>query len=207
MIVFLHFARRAALALAFAGLIAGAPAAAATPAEVFVSGNIQKSLSILDDSHLTAAQRGEQFRQFLLGVTDLKRVATFTLGSYGARASDTDKAAFAAAFQNYALAVYRSYFSKYAGQTLTVTGSTQHAADDAVVMTALTDPAEHGRTMEVDFRVRSNADAPTIVDFSVAGIWLAPEERDQFVAFLDRNNGSIPSLIAHLDELRAKFGG
>jgi ABC-type transporter MlaC component len=45
-----------------------------------------------------------------------------------------------------------------------------------------------------------------IVDFSVAGMWLAPEERDQFTAFLNQNGGSIPALIAHLDALRAKLG-
>jgi hypothetical protein len=41
-----------------------------------------------------------------------------------------------------------------------------------------------------------------LVDFSVAGIWLALEERDQFVAFLGLNDGSIPKLIEHLNHLR-----
>ena len=85
-----------------------------------------------------------------------------------------------------------------------MTGSTAHAPDDAIVATMLNDPS--GRNgMEVDFRVRSNTGSPVIVDFSVAGMWLAPSERDQFVAFLDRNNGNIPALIAHLDELRGKL--
>jgi phospholipid transport system substrate-binding protein len=134
----------------------------------------------------------------------MKRVATFTLGKYADSASPADKAAFAAAFQSYAVAVYQSYLGKYAGQTLTVTGSTTPAADDAVVSTVLNEPGGRGG-MEIDFRVRSNTGSPVIVDFSVAGIWLAPEERDQFVAFLDRNGGSIPALITHLDELRGKL--
>ncbi len=41
-----------------------------------------------------------------------------------------------------------------------------------------------------------------LVDFSVAGMWLAPEERDQFVAFLEHNDGSIPKLIEHLNQLK-----
>jgi phospholipid transport system substrate-binding protein len=204
MTLFSTFARRIALALAFAGFASAAPAFAAGPAEDFVSSKIQSGLTILNDSHLSAEQRQSQFEQLLLGATDMKRVATFTLGKYADSASPADKDAFAAAFQNYAVAVYQSYLGKYAGQTLKVTGSTGHGADDAVVATVLNDPGGSGG-MEVDFRVRSNTGAPVIVDFSVAGVWLAPEERDQFVAFLDHNNGNIPALIAHLDDLRAKL--
>jgi len=203
MTLFSTLARRVALALALAGLVASR-VLAATPAEDFVSTKIQSGLAILNDGHLTQAQRQSQFEQLLLGATDMKRVATFTLGKYADSASPADKAAFAAAFQSYAVAVYQSYLGKYAGQTLTVTGSTTPAADDAVVSTVLNEPGGRGG-MEIDFRVRSNTGSPVIVDFSVAGIWLAPEERDQFVAFLDRNGGSIPALITHLDELRGKL--
>jgi phospholipid transport system substrate-binding protein len=198
--------RRIALAFAFAGFVAAAPAVAATPAEDFVSSNIQKGLAILNDSHLSADQRQSQFEQLLLGATDMKRVATFTLGKYADSASPADKDAFAVAFQHYAISVYQSYLGKYAGQTLTVTGSTVHAADDAIVATMLNESGSRSG-MEVDFRVRSNTGSPVIVDFSVAGMWLAPSERDQFVAFLDHNNGNIPALITHLDELRAKLRG
>ena len=44
-----------------------------------------------------------------------------------------------------------------------------------------------------------------MIDFSVAGIWLAIEERDQFSAFLGQNNGSIPTLISHLRELAKNY--
>jgi len=199
MTLFSTLARRVALA----GLVAS-PTLAATPAEDFVATKIQSGLTILNDGHLTQAERESQFEQLLLGATDMKRVATFTLGKYADSASPADRAAFTAAFQSYAVAVYQSYLGKYAGQTLTVTGSTAPAADDAVVSTVLNEPGGRGG-MEIDFRVRSNTGSPVIVDFSVAGVWLAPEERDQFVAFLDHNGGSIPALITHLDELRGKL--
>ena len=44
-----------------------------------------------------------------------------------------------------------------------------------------------------------------MIDFSVAGIWLALEERDQFSAFLGQNNGSIPTLVSHLHDLAKTF--
>jgi phospholipid transport system substrate-binding protein len=196
-----------ALAVMLAMLAPVSTAQASTPAEQLISGNIQKGLEILNDKQLTSDQRGAQFETFLLGITDLKRVSVFALGDYGPKASQADRDAFAAAFQRYAVAVYRSYLGKYAGQTLKVAGSRQYAPGDDIVATTLVDPDDRsGKPLQIDFRVRSDTGTPVIVDFSVAGMWLAPEERDQFVAFLGQNGGSIPALITHLDALRVKLG-
>ena len=59
--------------------------------------------------------------------------------------------------------------------------------------------------LEVDFRVRTDGGRPVVVDFSVAGIWLALEERDQFTAFLGQNNGNIHTLDWHLSDLAKQF--
>ncbi|MGZ5921865.1 MAG: MlaC/ttg2D family ABC transporter substrate-binding protein [Rhizomicrobium sp.] len=181
--------------------------AAANPAEDFVQDNIHKGLELLNNKQLAADQRRTQFETFLLGLTDMKRIADFTLGQYRRSASPTDLAAFEGAFQNYAVAVYQSYFAKYAGQTLKVTGSQTRAPDDFIVATQLIDPNDKSgqQPLEVDFRVRTDSGKPVVVDFSVAGIWLALEERDQFTAFLGQNNGNIHTLNSHLSELAKQF--
>jgi phospholipid transport system substrate-binding protein len=192
------------LALATPGLVGRAEAKAATPAETFVSENIQRSLQILNDKGLSPAQRSGQFQEFLLSVTDLKRIALFTLGPYQRTTSQADREAFAASFQDYAIAVYQSYFAKYAGQTLKIVSSNERAPGDFIVSTAMVDPNDHSgqQPLGIEFRVRTDSGNPVLTDFSVAGIWLAIEERDQFTAFLSRNDGSIPTLIGHLNELR-----
>lgn len=202
--------RRAFLATAVtfaAGLLTAAPARAANPAEEFVQDNIHKGLEILNSKGLPPDQRRAQFEGFLLGLTDMKRIADFTLGQYRRSASPADVAAFEGAFQNYAVAVYQSYFAKYAGQTLKVTGSQARTPDDFIVATQLIDPNDNSgqQPLEVDFRVRTDSGKPVVVDFSVAGIWLALEERDQFTAFLGQNNGNIHTLIAHLSDLAKQF--
>ncbi len=195
------FVRRTVLALAL--VVAATPVAmAATPAEALIADNIHTGLDILNNQQLARAQRAQQFETFLLGITDMKRISVFALGTYGASASQADRDAFAAAFRNYAVAVYQSYLRKYAGQTLQVIGSHQNAAGDDTVRTSLVDP-KGGNPLELDFRVRSDGQRPVIVDISVEGIWLAQEEHDQFTAFLGQNGGSIPALIAHLETLRA----
>jgi phospholipid transport system substrate-binding protein len=196
-----------ALSLAVVGVAMAGPATAATPAEAFVQDNIHVGLDILNNKSLSTDARRTQFANFLLGLTDMKRIADFTLGQYRRGASPADLAAFDAAFQNYAVAVYQSYFAKYAGQTLKVTNSQARAADDFIVSTSLIDPNDHSgqAPLEVDFRVRTDSGKPVVTDFSVAGIWLALEERDQFTSFLGQNGGNIHSLIGHLDDLAKQF--
>jgi len=202
--------RRAFLVMAVgvaASFVAGAPAFAASPAEDYVQNNINKGLDILNNKQISTDQRRSQFEGFLLGLTDMKRIADFTLGQYRRTASPADLAAFEGAFQNYATAVYQSYFSKYAGQSMKVTGSQARTPDDFIVVTQLIDPNDHSgqQPLEVDFRVRTDTGKPVVVDFSVAGIWLALNERDQFTSFLGQNNGNIPMLVSHLAELAKQF--
>jgi len=177
---------------------------AATPAESFVSGNIQTGLGILANPQIAPAQKKAQFQTFLLGITDMKRIAVFTLGKYAATASAADQDAFAAAFQNYAVAVYQSYFARYSGQGLVVLRSSQHAPGDFIVVTNMVDKSGQP-PLEIDFRVRTDGAKPVITDFSVGGIWLAIAEQADFTGVLDKNGGSIPGLIQHLNATASQY--
>ena len=200
-----NFARRTVLAMTLALLAPALSASAAVPAESFISDNIQKSLSILNDPSLSATEKSDRFEHLLLGLTNMKRIAFFTLGQYAADAPQAEQDAFAAAFQDYSVCVYRNYLSRYAGQTLKVTGSSQRAPDDFIVSTVMTDasgnPGAH--PLKIDFRVRTDTGRPELTDFSVGGVWIALEERDQFAAFLAHNKGDIGNLIAHLEQVSA----
>ena len=200
--------RRTVLAMALALPLLGAPAAqAATPAEGFISENIQKGLTILNDPGLSAAQKSQAFEQLLIGLTDMKRIALFTLGQYARAAAPADEDAFAQAFQNYSVAVYHSYLGLYAGQTLKVTGSNARTPDDIIVNTVMVDPNGNGgqAPLQVNFRVRTDSGKPELTDFSVAGIWLALSQRDQFGAFLAQNHGDVKALTAHLQQVAAGY--
>jgi phospholipid transport system substrate-binding protein len=195
-------ARRAVLI----GLMAVAPlfataAQAATPAEAFVSDNIARGLKILE------TRDSGQFQTFLEQLTDIDRIAVFTLGAARRTATPADIATFDAAFKDYVIAVYHARLSAYSGQTLKIVGSSEHKPGDYIVRTVMIDPNDHsgGQPLEVDFRVLSDNGRFVVIDVGVAGIWLAIEERDQFSAFLGQNNGSIPALAAHLTQLAAQL--
>lgn len=193
--------------LAAAPLVMVRPAAAAqNVAEAFVDENIHKGLDILKDKKLNTVQRRDQFETLLLGLVDVRRIALFTLGQYRRTAPPEDVEAFVGAFKNYATAAYQSYFAKYTNQNLKVIGSTQRNPTDFIVQTQLMEPGSSQQPAEVDFRVRTDAGKPVLVDVAYQGIWLSLAQRDQFVGFLGQNNGNVRTLIAHLSELAVNLG-
>ena len=174
-------------------------AAAASPAETFVQQNIDKGYAILNAS-LSDDQRRAQFRTFMLGLTDTRRIGMFTLGQYANGASKADLDKFTDAFIDYAVAVYESRLSKYKGQTLKVTGSSERAADDIVVNADVVNPnSSNGQPFKVGFRVRKTSDGrPIITDMQVEGVWLALSQRSDFTGFLQQHGGSLAALTDNL---------
>ncbi len=209
----------AAQLLAFAILAAVAasaqPALAqSNPAEAFVQQNVDRGYQILNNQGLSPEQRREQFKSFLLNLTDLHRIGTFTLGQYANSASPADLDAFNKAFEEYAVTTYESRLGKYSGQTLKVTGSQMRAPDDVVVNAVVTAAAGGGsqQPIHVAFRVRKTPDGrPIITDMQVEGIWLALSERSDFTGFLQQHGGSVAQLADHLrteaDQVRAESHG
>lgn len=172
------------------------PAWAANPAEDFVSNNIQAGFDILNDRAANPVERRERFASFLLGLTDVKRVALFMLGRYAASAPQADLDAYVAAYQDYATAMYQNYFSLYSGQSLRVMSSRERAPGDFVVSTSMV--GSGNAPMEIDFRIRTDGPRPVLMDLGVAGVWLASAQRDEFLSVVAQNNGDIKALTAHL---------
>lgn len=194
----------AAGAFAFSPVLPGftVSAWAANPAESFVSDNIQRGFDIINDRSASAADRKTRFADFLIGLTDIRRVALFLLGRHAATATPADIDAYVAAYQEYVQAVYQSYFALYNGQSLRVIDSRERAPNDFVVRTNVT--SANAAAMQVDFRVRTDGARPVLVDMAVAGIWLALAQRDQFLAVLAQSNGDVKVLSTHLRD-RAKL--
>jgi len=198
--------------LAAAGLFALTTSAfAESQAENYVRINVQKGLTILGNRNIADTERRTEFRNFLTSLTDIRRIALFTLGPARRTATPAQVEGFVDAFRNYAVAVYESRLKSYAGQSLRIVGSTDHGPDDYIVRTVLVDPTgrteAQGEPIEVDFRVDGEPGHFVVIDASIAGVWLALEERDQFTAFLEENNGNLGALISHLNSLTNRLRG
>ncbi|HEY6579459.1 MAG TPA: ABC transporter substrate-binding protein [Rhizomicrobium sp.] len=190
----------------------GRPAFAQTAgAESYVSANVQRALGILSNHNLPDAERRAEFRDFLTSLTDIRRIALFTLGPARRTATPAQVEAFVDAFRNYATAVYESRLKGFAGQYLKVVSGSEHGPGDYIVRTILVDPTgrteQQGEPIEVDFRVDGANGRFVVIDVAIAGVWLALEERDQFTAFLEENNNDLGALIGHLNQLTARLRG
>jgi ABC-type transporter MlaC component len=189
------------LAVGASLLVASPRAHAADAAETFVQNRIEAGFGILRDSQLAAEPRHRQFRDFLLSMIDMRRVALFTIGTYARDAKEPDLARFVSAYTEFSVNFYERALDHYAGQAIRLTGSSRRSEDDAVVTADAVDPKGAAPPLKVAFRVRKNERGePVITDFQVEGAWLALMQRSEFMSFLQQHRGEIAQLSHELEK-------
>lgn len=185
----------AALIMAAAAVLTVSTAKASAEAEAFVQQNVDVGYEILNNESLTDEARHAQFHEFLISLTDVRRIGMFTLGQYARGVTPEQTGEFIEAFTDYTVAVYEDRLSQYRGQTLMVTGSIDRAADDSVVNAIVVNPdGPTPQPIRAAFRVRSDSNGdPIVIDMQIEGIWLAISQRSDFTAFLQQNSLSVLS--------------
>lgn len=186
------------------GALALAGAATADDAsERYVAENANNVLQTLNDPALDADSRTAAFERYMDQFTDLNAVSNFVIGRYARTFSDTELEEYREAFRAYALAVYESELDRYRGERVEVTGSYDRTPRDSIVNTRI--PREDGQAMDVRWRVLNRDGKYQVVDvaLNIEGnlLWLAIEQRAQFLALLDRTNGSADALISKIREM------
>jgi phospholipid transport system substrate-binding protein len=180
-----------------------------TAAENVVRTDVQAGMNILNDQSLSAADRRAQIRELFTSLTDIRGIALFTLGSMRQYAKPAQIEQFVDAFRNYAVAAYEAQLTDYSGQYLRVTGSIQTAPGNYIIKTVVVNPnggsSRQAEPIEVDIRLTNDSGHYVVTDLSVAGIWLALEERDQFTTYLEDHNGDFGALIVYLKVLTERL--
>jgi len=185
--------------LAFAALALSAlPAFADARTESFVQTNASEVLATLNDPALNARQRTETFSQYMDQFTDL-------IGKYSRRFTEQELTAYRKVFREYALAVYENELDNYRGKEVVVKDSVDRSDTDSIVNTVI--KRQDGKDMDVRWRVLTRDGEYQVVDvaLNLDGnlIWLGIEQRAQFIALLDRANGSAEALIAKIESMTA----
>ncbi|MEM8636852.1 MAG: ABC transporter substrate-binding protein, partial [Pseudomonadota bacterium] len=159
----------------------------------------------LDNPDLDQAARTEQFSAYINEFSNFDRISNFVIGKYARRFEGEDLLRYRAAFRAYNLAAYEAQFDEYRGSNITVTGSTDRSERDSIVDSILR--SSDGEEVDVRWRVLLRNGEHEVVDvaLNVDGnlLWLAIEQRAQFLDLLDRENGSPNALISKLEELTA----
>jgi len=193
-------------AFAASVLLASAmPAFADARTEAYVQKNASEVLKSLNNPDLSAAQRTAAFSGYMDKFTNLDAVSNFVIGKYSRRFTEAELTRYRKAFRAYALAVYEYQLDAYRGEAVVVKNSVDRSETDSIVNTVI--KRQDGKDMDVRWRVQGKEGSYQVVDvaLNLDGnlIWLAIEQRAQFIALLDNNNGSADKLIRKIDSMTA----
>lgn len=192
--------RKFIIGLIFATLAVGL-SFADKKSEEFVSEYASIVLGVLNNPELSKEDRVESFNAYMDEFAFIDRVSRFVIGKYNRRFEKNEYDRYAKAFRDFTLAVYISELDQYRGSELIVHGSIDRKKNDSVVKTTLRHV--NGDEMKVDWRVLFRDEKYGVVDVAVSyegsTIWLAIEQRAQFLSILDRNQGSADALIATIE--------
>ncbi|WP_300380538.1 phospholipid-binding protein MlaC [Henriciella sp.] len=192
---------------AAAALMLPAAAFADADTESFVKENANEVLDSLNNPDLNKQERTELFSGYMEEFANLNAVSRFVIGKYANRFSEEELSRYQKAFKTYALAVYENELDAYRGEEVTIEGSTDRTANDSIVDTKIA--RADGREMNVRWRVLNRNGEYQVVDVAldIEGnlIWLAIEQRAQFLSLLDRTNGSADALINKIDSMTQKL--
>lgn len=193
--------------LAFAGaamLMTVTSAQADAKTEAYVQENASEVLASLNDPTLDADERTEKFNTYMDEFTDMTAVSNFAIGKYARRFSEDELARYRKVFREYALAVYENELDAYRGESVVVKDSVDRSPTDSIVNTVI--KRQDGKDMDVRWRVLTRDGEYQVVDvaLNLDGnlIWLAIEQRAQFLALLDRSNGSAEALIEKIESMK-----
>lgn len=192
-------------------LASAAPVYADAKTEAYVLENSNAALKSLSDADLTFDVQVKTFNELMDEFTDLERISNFAIGKYARRFSDTDLANYHEAYRRYALANYLAELDKFRGGKVELKGSVdtkdgRYSVVETIVKRPSGDLPVKWRVMKLS---ENGKDSYQVVDvgLNVDGneLWLAIEQRAQFLALLDRSNGDAKSLIIKMNELTAEM--
>ena len=178
-------------ALGAGSLMALAPAAFAAEdhaAADLVTETANEAVTALEDGTISDAEADE-----ILSDVDIDAAAKFTLGNKWPDLTSDQQARYVDAFETFARNQLKQHLSGLSGADVKVTDVIARGDKDAIVVTQVR-TAGNDLPQEMSWRVMANG-SWHIVDIQAQDIWFAIEQRAQFGAILDRNNGDIDALI------------
>ena len=156
-------------------------------AEAFVQENASEALDILNDGSTSLDDKKLRFRSLVDEIADVPKITRFVLGRYSRGADSTELSEFSEVFRQYAIGVYEERLGDYAGESLTVTGSTDRRPGDSVVHTEISGGSQ-SEPLPVNWRVLTDDDGVhKVVDVEVYGVWLAINQREEIVGIIQDN--------------------
>ena len=185
--------RRALAGLIFAAVGLAGPAAAATPAEDYVSGIADEVMKLANSGQKGAALKS-RFAALLNRYINLKAIANYALGSYAKSLPAERRGEFYELVNNYAAALFVYYVEDFRGTELKIVSTTKQGKF-TVIQSAITGK---GNNEQVRWRLTSSGNSFRVNDVNLKGVWLTISMKDRFNKVLKGAKGDFEALFAEL---------
>lgn len=197
--------RRLVSALAALGLVAPAPLSVAwaqDPAERFIDVLSRRLLGVVM-SDQAPEERKQAFHALLGEYADIRAIGRFSLGRYVRLLKPQDEEGYYKLLARFIAHIFSTHALNLdiSAEQSRIVGSVQQDSGDAVVKTEVS--FANGRTLPVEWRVTDRDGAYKVLDVGVNGIWLALQQRSEFVSIIKNGGGRIEALF---DFLRQNSG-
>ena len=143
--------------------------------------------------------REDQLRLVLQRYFDLPTITRLVVGHHWRRATDAQKQAFAAAFEDHLVKVYASRLGAYGDEDVAIRKTVARTERDTIVSTEvrrLDNPP-----LAIDWLVRRAGPDYRVIDIAAEGVSMLTTKRSEFSAVIARDG--IDGLIARLREINA----
>ena len=181
-------------ALAFTPLAVGTPASASAAAEQYISSVGKSILAVASGSQGSMAS---SFRSLMARHAAISAIGIFSLGKYKNKLPSSQRAEYYKLIEKFVGGLFVKYAPQFAGNRIQITGSKARSAKDIIVSSKV-HFANGKAPLDVKWRLLKSGGGFKIFDVRVLGIWLAIQQRTEFVSVIQRNNGDVGALLKFL---------
>lgn len=181
-------------ALLLAPLAAGSPANASPAAEQYI---LSVGKSILGVANGAPGQMSAQFRTLMARHAAINAIGVFSLGKYKSKLPSAQRSEYFSLIEKFVAGLFVKYAPQFAGKRIEITGSKARSAKDVIVSSKV-HFANGQAPLDVQWRLLASGGGFKIFDVRVLGVWLALQQRTEFVSVIQRNNGDVGALMKFL---------
>lgn len=155
------------------------------------------SVQTIINSRISNQEKIKRFEAIFIEFGDLPRIAGYSLGVDGRRASPEQKKRFTAAFANYLAVKYGRRFEEFAGGEVSITrvAKIKHGFEISTKT-----KIRGSSAFVVSYKLFNDQDGNfRFFDMAIEGVSLLMAERNEIGSMLDRNGGDLEILIRELE--------
>lgn len=201
--------RAVGIAILAAAMAAGAamrPAAAASEnaegARAFLQDLADRTIAVLNKKDIGSPQKIYTFRKLFTGGFDVPAIGRFVAGRAWIKATDPEKTAYLAVFEDVTVLTWALRFEQYSGEKLVI-DNLREEGKAVLLESSIIRPGKP--PIRVDWRIEKGGSGYKILDIVAEGTSLAIAQRADYSAVVQQSNGQFTGLIKALRDKREKL--